>query len=140
MSVQQQVLEAVADIIDGLHAAPPVVIGSLPSEDSVCIAPSTGSTQETTLDHGGTYTMTCVLNGKHSSQRTVSEALFAIHEGLNNLMDYPKGYGWAISSIRTLSAPGLIEREGDADNTQWLYGSSIEIEYVKDRNTQAPSS
>jgi hypothetical protein len=128
MSIQQQILDAVVTLIDaqGYYAA--LVYGPLPAENGLCIAPSTGSVSESTLAHGGSYSMQCVLNGKHSEQGAVRDTLFSIHEYLNKLSIYPSGTGWAVTGIRTNGAPGYVDR----DETQWLYGSSIEIDYSID--------
>lgn len=128
MSIQQQILDAVTSLIDAQGYYATLVYGPLPGENSLCIAPSTGSVNETTLAHGGLYTMQCVINGKHSNQGTVRDALFAIHEYLNKLLTYPTGTGWAVTGIKTNGAPGYVDRE----ENQWLYGSSIEIDYVID--------
>lgn len=132
MSIQQQILDAVATLIDAQTNYATVVYGSLPDANGLCLAPSTGSVNEATLTHGGTYSMQCVLNGKHSNQGTVRDTLFKIHEALNKIMACPSGTGWAVTGISTNSAPGYIDREGDGDNSQWLYGSSITIDYVID--------
>ena len=128
MSIQQQILDAVAALIDALSNYATVVYGSLPDANGLCLAPSTGSVNETTLAHGGTYSMQCVLNGKHSNQGTVRDTLFKIHEALNKIMACPSGTGWAVTGISTNGAAGYIDHEED----QWLYGSSITIDYTID--------
>ena len=128
MSMQQQIMDAVAALIDAQGHYATLVYGPLPAENSLCMAPSTGAVQEVTLAHGGAYTLNLVLNGKHSNQGAVRDALFSIHEYLNKLGTYPTGTGWAVTGIRTNGAPGYIDRE----ENQWMYGSSIEIDYVID--------
>lgn len=128
MSIQQQILDAVATLIDAQGYYATLVYGSLPAENGLCMAPSTGSVQEVTLAHGGEYAMQCVLNGKHSNQGTVRDTLFSAHEYLNKLSAYPSGTGWAVVGIKTNGSPGYVDRE----ENQWLYGSSIEIDYVID--------
>ncbi len=132
MSIQQQILDAVTALIDAQGYYATLSYASLPEANGLCIAPSTGSVKESTLAHGGEYAMNCVLNGKHANQNTVRDTLFSIHESLNKLAAYPSGTGWAVTDIRTNGAPGYLDREGDGDNRQWLYGSSIEIDYVLD--------
>lgn len=133
MSNQEIVLEFIYYVVNQ-NKAPfsSVVIGSLPGENSLCIAPAPGSADDVTLAHGGTFTLSCVLNGKHSNQQTVIGTLCHIHDVLNSIVDYPQGMGVSIFSVKTLSSPSYVDREGDGDNTQWLYGSSIEIKYSAD--------
>lgn len=128
MSIQQQILDAVATLIDARGNYAALVYGSLPEENGLSLAPSTGSVSAVTLAHGGEYAMQCVLNGKHANQGTVRDTLFAIHEALNKLSAYPSGTGWAVTEIQTNAAPGYIDRE----ETQWLYGSSLTIAYTID--------
>jgi len=128
VSIQQQILDAVAALIDAQSNYATVVYGSLPDANGLCLAPSAGSVNETTLSHGGTYSMQCVLNGKHSNQGTVRDTLFKIHEALNKIIVCPSGTGWAVTGISTSSAAGYIDHEED----QWLYGSSITIDYTID--------
>lgn len=132
MSIQRQILEAVITLINGLSEYATLIVGPLPDANGLSIATSTGSETESTLAHGGYYTLNLVLNGKHHSQATVIDALCSIHEYLNHLLTYPTGTNWAVTAIRTTSSPGYVDREGDGSDLQWLYGSSIEINYVID--------
>lgn len=128
MSIQQQIMDAISALIDARNNYATIVYGALPATNGLCMAASTGSADEVTLAHGGQYSLSVVLNGKHSNQRTVYDTLCSIHEYLNKLFAYPSGTGWAVCSIQTNASPGYIDRE----ESQWLYGSSLTIAYIID--------
>lgn len=72
--------------------------------------------------------MTLALNGKHTGQATVYDALCTIHEHLEKVFAYPTGANWAIAGIHSVGSPVYLDHETDG----WLYGSSIRIDYVID--------
>ena len=72
--------------------------------------------------------MTLALNGKHAGQAAVFDALSTIHEHLEKLTVYPTGANWAVTGIQSIGSPVYI----DCDNDGWLYGSSIQIDYIID--------
>jgi hypothetical protein len=128
MSIHKQILEAVISIIDtlGLYAA--LDIGPLPVANGLSIAPASGGVEESTLVHGGQYSLTVVINGKHTNQASLYDALSKLHEHLEKLAVYPTGTNWAIIGIRSIGSPAYLDHETDG----WLYGSSIQIDYVID--------
>ena len=128
MSIQRQILEAVIAIVDALHLYAALDIGSLPAANGLSIAPASGGVEENTLVYGGQYSMVLALNGKHTGQATVYDALCTIHESLEKLSAYPTGVNWAITGIRSVGSPVYLDHETDG----WLYGSSIWIDYVID--------
>lgn len=128
MSVQKQILEAVISIIDDLRLYAALDIGSLPAANGLSIAIASGGVEENTLVHGGQYSMTAVINGKHTGQAAVFDALTTIHEHLEKLSAYPTGSNWAVTGIKSVGSPVYIDHGNDG----WLYGSSIQIDYVID--------
>jgi hypothetical protein len=128
LSVQKHILEAIITIIDALHLYAALDIGPLPAANGLSIAPAHGGVEENTLVHGGQYSMTLALNGKHMGQATVYDALCTIHEHLEKLLVYPTGTNWAVTGIRSVGSPVYLDHE----NEGWLYGSSIRIEYTID--------
>lgn len=128
MSIQRQIMDAIAALIDARNNYANVVYGALPTQNGICMSAASGGVDEVTLSHGGQYTIGAVLNAKHANQGTVYDTLCSIHEYLNKLAVYPSGTGWEVCSIQTSSAPSYLDRE----EAQWLYGSSITITYVID--------
>lgn len=128
MSIQKSVFDGVKTLVNALNNYASVLVGSLPADNGICMAASTGSVLQTTLAHGGQYSMDIVLNAKHESQSMCMDTLQTIHEALNKTKTYPTGTDWAVTAIRTNGAPGYLGR----DEAQWLYGSGLTVEYTID--------
>lgn len=101
-------------------------IGALPADDKICMSISGGWPEHTFNDKGMEYELNLVLNGKHSSQQTVSNALNDIHQGLTQTKDYPQDTDYQITNIETTASPNYIGRE---ENKQYLYGSSLKVRF-----------
>ena len=128
MSIQKQILEAVIAIIDALHLYATLDIGPLPAANGLSIATASGGVEDSTLAHGGQYSLMVVVNGKHVNQATVYDTLCLVHEHLEKLSEYPAGTDWAVTGIHSVGSPAYLGHETDG----WLYGSSIRIEYTID--------
>ena len=128
MSVINDVLLSVIDLAeDNLTLYSPIKIGALPADNSLSIQITTGAADGTFMTKGMAYEITCVLNGKHESQKTVSDTLNDIHQYLTQLKAYPRTENtYQITNIETVSTPSYIDREA---NKQYLYGSSIRIKF-----------
>lgn len=100
-----------------------IQIGSLPPDDSMVIAMSSGDDINTDLNLQGDLDLDFVLNAKHKNHRYVVDALTDVHLNLSRMMNLPKGNGWQILSIETSSFPSYIEHDGD----QYLYGSGLRV-------------
>jgi hypothetical protein len=126
MSVYNDVLESVKNmIVDiGVYAVP--VSGSLPPSNGISLTIGAGSPIATDQSKGGACELVLALNGKHSNQETVSDALGLVHTGLTQRKTYPKGTRYEITDISTTAVPSLIGREDDG---MWLYGSSLRVQY-----------
>jgi hypothetical protein len=128
LSIQKQILEAVISIIDALPLYAALDIGPLPAAKGLSIAVASGGVEESTLVHGGQYSLVLALNGKHTGQAMVYDTLCIIHEHLEKLSVYSSGTNWAVTGIRSVGSPAYLDHENDG----WLYGSSIQIDYVID--------
>jgi hypothetical protein len=130
--VYDEIVDAVKTLAKA-YAAPPYTTippGSLPQANGLAMYIGAGAPDEEYLDRGSTNIIDIVLNGKHSTEKTVLSALSNIHKNLSQLRTYPSGGGWEITNIRTGTAPNYIDRE--ASSGQWLYGSILEVQfYVK---------
>lgn len=100
-----------------------ILTGSMPPDNGIAMT-GQASTEDVYLDLGSDERMTVVCNGKNTDQQTVINQLDAIHYALTRRFDFPSGDGWKIYAIRTMASPRLLGRER---NSQWLYGSSLEI-------------
>lgn len=125
MSVYDDVLMAVLNMAQQTKPYANIVIGSMPPDKGIAMAYANGAL-ETYLNKAATITMTLALNGKHNDQRTVLDALGKIHMELNTRKNYPATDAYQITNIKTISPPCYIGRD---ENGQWLYGSSLEIQF-----------
>jgi len=125
MSVINDVLADVITLADATTPYSNLVIGALPGENAISIAVAGGGPDVIDFAHGMQYTLDVVLNGKHSNQKTVSDALNDIHHALCKQATFTNHDTYQIKSIMTNGAPGYIGRE---DN-QWLYGSGLTVKF-----------
>ena len=125
MSVYDDVLTAVIDLAEQAGVYAPIVIGPMPPDDGISIAWSAGNLN-TFMDKKAAVSMSAVLNCKHTDQQTAADALGRIHTFLNMRKDYPSAPSFQITNIETTGAPVYLGRE---ENSQWLYGSSLEVKF-----------
>lgn len=110
-------------VLDAQDVFLQVSVGTLPAEDSLCMALSAGGESSVSLDLRGDLSMDIVVNDKHKDQTKAIDALADIHHNITAIKNLPTGDGWQILSISTSSAPTFIEFDGD----QWLYGSGLDV-------------
>ena len=120
------VLETAIEMTEDLDLYAPVIVGSLPPDNGITMTISGGSPPSTFWDKDTIQSISVVLNGKNSNQKTVADALSNIHASLTRRVDYPSTNDFQIMDIATISAPNLIGRE---QNNQWIYGSSLRITF-----------
>lgn len=124
MTAFEQAFDALRDLIrDAQGVYDFIPVGSLPPQDSMVTAMSTGGDANTDLALHGDLDLDFVLNAKHRDQRTVIGALTDVHYALSRMTDLPHGDGWQILSIQTSTFPSYIEYDGD----QFLYGSALRV-------------
>ena len=128
MSVINEVMEAVIDLMNGTNPFAQVTRGALPTGVGlVCeVGPSTPS--EVYLDKN-TYTpLDVTLNGKHPNLKTLSDAMNTIHSVLTRATEYPEGEGWQIVDISNYALPQIVDRE---DNNEWLMASALSVKFYQ---------
>ena len=125
-NVLDSVLQGVIDMAMQTSPYAQITMGALPSENGICMSASAGAANETYYNRADNYYLTVVLNGKHHQQKTVFDALTAIHKRLTRAFVYPSNEEWQVYSITTISAPTYLGRQDDG---QWLYGSSLRINF-----------
>ncbi len=110
------------------YAAPytSIDLGAMPEDNGLAMYLGPGAPDEEYLNRSSLNSIDVVLNGKHSNQQTVLQALSNIHKALTQLKSYSSGEGWKITNIRTTTAPNYI---GQEDSGQWLYGSILEVQF-----------
>ena len=126
MSVMNEVIEAVINLMNGLHLFATVTRGALPTGPGIVCEPGPSSTRETYLDKGQYIPLDVTINAKHSNLQTLSDDMARIFEELTRLRTYPSAQGWEIVDITTYTWPSVIGRE---DNNQWLMAGALSVRY-----------
>lgn len=130
MSIINDAVEAVMDMIDGLGLYAQITRGALGIGNSLSceIAPSVPS--EVYMDKESFIPLTLALNGKHDNLQTLSDTLNTIVDNLSRRTEYTSGEGWQIVDISAGNLPRIIGRE---DNNQWLMAGDLTVKiYRKD--------
>lgn len=103
-----------------------IMVGPMPANESIAIAPASGAPESTSIDKGQAMVLNVVLNGKSFDQADLAKTLSEIHINLTQATEYPDDGNFQITDIRTVALPHYLGREPD---NQWLYGSSLAIRY-----------
>lgn len=128
MSAIETLMDAVVTLAETTHPYADIVYGSDPPNNGICMIHNGGYSPDIHMDAGRVFSLPVLLNGKHSNQQTLLNALSAIHRKLTCPLDY-RALGSEeiqVISIDTTSAPAIIGRE---QNSQWVCGSSLSIRF-----------
>lgn len=125
MSVIKAVFDAVKALADARNPYAAIAVGPLPADNGISMAIATGSPGVAFKDRSWLYSMDIVLNGKHTSQETVLDALCDIHRALTQRDAFPDTGEAQITGIETTNIPSYLDRT----NNQWLYGSSLRVNF-----------
>jgi hypothetical protein len=123
-----EIMDKIATAVDALGLYATIVYGSDPPENGICMIQAAGAPTEKHFDTGMLYRLSVLLNGKHSNQQTLLDALTQIHTMLTKRNDY-NGFSTTdaqVLSIMTTASPQIIGRE---QNNQWIAGSSFEVSF-----------
>ena len=123
-SILNQVVEAVAGLINALSLYASISRGALGTGDSLTCEVGPTGPSDIWLDKNQFIPVDLTINGKHSNLQTLSDALNTIHESLTMMLDYPTGDKWQITDIATLTEPQVIGREQD---NRWMMASALLI-------------
>ena len=122
MSVINQAIESVMDLIDALSLFAPIYRGALGTNNGLCCEIGPSSPEAVFMDKNQYIPLDLTINGKHDNLQTLSDAMNAIHESLTMRTSYPYGDNWKIVDITTMTEPQRIGRE---DSNQWLMASAL---------------
>ena len=124
MSIINEAVEAVMDLIDSLDLYAPITRGALGTGSSLCCEVAPSSTAEVYLDKNKYIPLDLTINGKHTDLETLSDAMNTIHESLTMLKGYPSGNEWQIVDVSTYTEPQIIGKEPD---NSWFMASSLSV-------------
>ena len=124
MSIINEAVESVMDLIDSLDLYAPITRGALGTGSSLCCEVAPSSPSEVYLDKNKYIPLDLTINGKHTDLQTLSDAMNTRHESLTMLKGYPSGDEWQIVDISTYTEPQIIGREPD---NSWFMASSLSV-------------
>lgn len=121
-------MNAVVDLAETVNPYAPIVFGSDPPENGICMIQNGGFPPDIHLNKGMVYELPVLLNGKHENQATVLTTLSNIHTALTKRTNYADLRNDAIQvvDIETDAFPAVVGRE---QNNQWVVGSSLRISF-----------
>ena len=132
MSIINEAIESVMDLIDSLDLYASITRGALGTGNYLCCEIGPSSPDEVYLDKTQYIPLDLTINGKHSNLETLSDALNQIHEDLTMAKSYPSGNSWQIVDIQTMTEPQVIGREPD---NLWMMASSLYIKIKTEEQT-----
>lgn len=122
MSILNEAVESVMDLIDGLDLFANIYRGALGTGDGLSCEIGPTSPETVFLDKNKYIPVDLTINGKHENLETLTNAMNAIEQALTMRKSYPYGTGWEIVDISTLTEPQVIGRE---DSNQWLMAAAL---------------
>ena len=122
MSIINEAVEAVMDLIDALDLFSLIRRGALGTGDGLCCEVGPTSPSVVWLDKNQYIPIDLTINGRNGNLATLSEAMNLIHESLTMMTEYPHGDNWEIVDITTMTEPQMIGRE---DSNEWLMASAL---------------
>lgn len=137
MSIINEAIESVMDLIDSLGLFTTITRGALGTGDYLSCELGPSSPDEVYLDKTQYIPLDLTINGKHSNLETLSDALNQIHEDLTMAKSYPSGNSWQIVDIQTMTEPQVIGREPD---NLWMMASSLYIKIKTEEKTEDPEN
>ena len=126
MSAINEMIEAVIALMNATQPFATVTRGALPTGNGLTCEISPGMPETVFMDKNRECTINLVMNGKHASLKTVSDAMNNIHSALTRAREYPQGDSWQIVDILNSTLPDIIGRE---QNNEWIMASQLTIKF-----------
>ena len=130
MSIVNEAVESVMDLIDSLTLFAHITRGALGTENGLCCEIAPTSPEEVYLDKNKYVPIDLTINGKHDDLGTLSDAMNLIHENLTMMKQYPAGNAWHITDIATITEPQVIGRD---QANRWLMTSNLSVRIMTDK-------
>lgn len=124
MSVINQAVAAVMDMVDALGLYANIYRGALGTGNGICCEIGPTTPEIVFLNKHRYIPVDLTINGKHEELDVLSEAMNKIHDELPAKTSYTSGNGWQIVDITTSSFPQVIARE---DEGPWIMASSLTV-------------
>jgi hypothetical protein len=124
VSILNQAIEAVMDLIDDMDLYSMITRGALSAGNSLSCEIGPTSPETVWFDKNQYIPIDLTINGKHDNLQTLSDSMNLIHEHLTMMRSYPTGSKWQITDIATLTEPQVIGREQD---NKWMMASALSV-------------
>jgi hypothetical protein len=124
VSILNQAIEAVMDLIDDMGLYSMITRGALSAGNSLSCEIGPTSPETVWFDKNQYIPIDLTINGKHDNLQTLSDSMNLIHEHLTMMRSYPTGSNWQITDIATLTEPQVIGREQD---NKWMMASALSV-------------
>lgn len=122
MSIVNDVLEVVLQLINSLGLFKPAILGPLTPEPGIAVMLGPSNPETVYMSKDAYLYLDITLNGRHSNLWLLTGDMNRIHSGLTRAKKYAEGQGWEIVDITTQTLPQVIDRE---PNNDWLMASSL---------------
>ena len=122
MSIINSAIEAVMALINDMNPFSAITRGALGTEESLTCEMGPTTPETVWMDKNQFIPIDLTMNGKHQNLQTLSDTMNLIHERLTMRLTYPRGNGWQITDIATLTEPQIIGREND---NRWMMASAL---------------
>ena len=129
MSIINEAVEAVMDLIDALDLFSTITRGALGTGHGITCEVGPSGPESVYMDKNQYIVLDLTLNAKHDNLQTLSEALNTIHENLTMRRSYPNGEAWKIVDITTMTEPQIVGRE---ESNAWLMASALNVKIYTD--------
>ena len=130
MSVINEVVEAVMDLIDALGLFALTTRGAMGTGPSIAVEVGPSGPEAVFMDKNCYLPLDITINSKHENLQTLTDAMNTIHSSLTRMTSYPEDQSdpsrWEIVDITTGTMPQVIGRE---ENDDWLMASSLYVKF-----------
>ena len=130
MSIINEAVESVMDLIDALGLFSTITRGALGTKRGLCCEIAPTSPDEVYLDKNKYIPIDLTINGKHENLETLSDAMNAIHENLTFLKEYPAGTDFHVVDIATITEPQIIGRD---EEKLWIMASNLSVRILTEK-------
>ena len=130
MSIINEAVESVMDLIDAIGLFSTITRGALGTKRGLCCEIAPTSPEEVYCDKNKYIPIDLTINGKHENLETLSDAMNAIHENLTFLKEYPAGTDFHIVDIATSTEPQVI---GRTEENLWLMASNLSVRIITEK-------
>lgn len=130
MSVANDVVESVMDMVDGLNLFPDITRGALGTDEGITCEVATSSVDSVFLDKNALFFLDLTFNAKSADLETLSSNLGTMMDFLTRKTTYTSGDGWQIVDI-SHGSPPLPTIIGRSEENLWIMACAVIVKYYR---------